>query len=91
VTTKPAPITIYSNIVNIRTTHNEVIFEFGTYFPPKTGDEPKGEFTPDARIVMSVQALYSLADVLAKEAQRHKQENKQASEGEAGPSIASKK
>jgi hypothetical protein len=95
VNSKSNPVTIYSNIVNIRTTPSEVIMEFGTSFPDtatEQGKEMSGppQFSPEARVVMAVSVLPSLAEFFTKAAEKHKQELQQASAGANTPSIKKK-
>jgi hypothetical protein len=58
--------TIYSNIVNLRMTPNELVLEFGTHFqekPNKPGEAVN--FTPTVRVIMSANAVDSLHATLA--------------------------
>jgi hypothetical protein len=64
----PTPQTVYANIVNVKITGNELIFEFGAEFPPAT-PAPTGRpeaFTPEVRIVLGLPALKAFADLLQK-------------------------
>jgi hypothetical protein len=65
---KDNPFTIYSNLMQVRVTPNELVLEFGTFFPeqippPQVG--PK-EFAPEVRVVMTPGALEQLTDALLK-------------------------
>lgn len=64
--TKGNPVTVYSNIVQVRITPAELVLEFGTFFPesvPPPAVGPK-DFVPEARIVMNVTALEQLTNAL---------------------------
>jgi len=58
------PATYYSNIVNLKTTPAELVFEFGAVFPEKPPMGAPVEFEPDVRVVLSVQALQILSQAL---------------------------
>lgn len=58
--------TIYSNIMNVRTTPAELVFEFGSHFPEKPDLAPPNQFEADVRIVLPIQALARLLDALTK-------------------------
>jgi hypothetical protein len=63
-----APNTVYANIANVKTTGNELVFEFGAVFPatnqPQTGKTT--EFVPEVRVVLGLSALKAFADILQK-------------------------
>jgi hypothetical protein len=64
--TKGNPVTVYSNIVQVRITPAELVLDFGTFFPesvPPPAVGPK-DFVPEARIVMNVAALEQLTNAL---------------------------
>jgi hypothetical protein len=66
VETKTAPVTLYSNIVQVRITQSELVLEFGTFFPesfPPPAIGPK-DFVVEARVVMTVSALEQLTNAL---------------------------
>ena len=81
---KGNPTNLYANVVQIRVTPNEVVLEFGTFFPDEATPPLVGpkEFLPDARIVMAPHALEQLIDVLSKAATARKAASQQA------PSVA---
>src|SRR5438067_2377692 len=60
-----APPTFYSNVVNVKTTSNELVFEFGVNFPegPPVPGKPV-HFDPEVRVVLSLSALKRFAQVL---------------------------
>jgi hypothetical protein len=63
------PITVYANVVNVKITGNELIFEFGAQFPNTTSPTSAGkpvEFVPEVRIVLGKSALKTFADILQK-------------------------
>jgi hypothetical protein len=63
------PATIYSNILKVRTTETELVFEFGSHFPEQPG-EPPGDPESVVRIVMPIGALEALSKALAQAVQR---------------------
>ena len=61
------PHTVYANIVNVKMTTTEVIFEFGAQFPPNTPQAGRpAEFVPEVRIVLGSAAIKAFADILQK-------------------------
>ena len=71
-------VSIYSNIMNVRTTGTELVLEFGTFFPASPDQTPNfDQNEPDVRIVMNINALQLLADSLLKAAQAHKAASQQ--------------
>lgn len=68
------PATIYANVVNVKTTPNELVFEFGSIFPEGPAQQPTPgrpiQFDPEVRIVLAVPALQMLVDVLHKALQQ---------------------
>jgi hypothetical protein len=63
---KGIPVTIYSNIVQVRITPAELVLEFGTFFPETVPPSPVGpkDFVAEARVVMNVNALEQLTNAL---------------------------
>jgi hypothetical protein len=61
------PSTFYANIVNLKATLNELVFEFGAIFPeapPSQQQQKAVQFDPEVRVVMSLQALRMLSQAL---------------------------
>jgi hypothetical protein len=58
----------YSNIMNVRTTPSELVFEFGNFFPEAQDQPPPAQFEPEIRVVMPIQTLMKLLDVLSQAA-----------------------
>lgn len=57
------PPALYANVVSIRLTDNELLFEFGSNFPDESGQKavvPGPDFNPDVRVVLPRQALAGL-------------------------------
>jgi len=60
--------TVYANLINVRMTPNELVFEFGNYFP--TGQQSAeqqqgpGQWEPEVRVVVPAQLAASLAKAL---------------------------
>ncbi len=81
-----APPTFYSNVVNVRTTPNELILEFGAIFPegPMTPGKPI-DFDPEVRVVLTLSALKVISDVLSKAMAQVEQAQKQAAALESQP------
>jgi hypothetical protein len=68
------PNPVYSNIINLKLTPNELVLDFGAHFPdspPKPGE--KIEFTPAARIIMPTASLEAIHAALG-QAIKQKQE-----------------
>jgi hypothetical protein len=82
---KGNPFTIYSNVLQVRITANELVLEFGTLFPdqvPPPQIAPQ-DFNADVRVVMTPGALEQLTDALLKAA-----EAKKAAFQQPAPAIA---
>jgi hypothetical protein len=71
------PPAIYANLVNVRTTPNELVLEFATHFPETPDPAKVGDVELDARIVMHINALNILAESLTKAAQAVKKASEQ--------------
>lgn len=56
--------TTYANIVNLRVTDNEFVFEFGVYFPETPNQAPPSDYRPEVRVVLPRAALAGLANIL---------------------------
>jgi hypothetical protein len=56
--------TIYANIVNLRVTPNEFVFEFGAHFPDAPNQAPPSDYRPEVRVVLPRAALGGLANIL---------------------------
>jgi hypothetical protein len=56
--------TIYSNLVQFRITPNEIVFEFSSYFPEKSGQGPPSDLKPDVRVVLQAMALDKILAML---------------------------
>ena len=71
---KDTPITIYSNIMQVRITPAELVLEFGVFFPDSGSPPQPGpkDFTPEARVVMQVAALEQLKEALLKASEARK-------------------
>lgn len=61
--------TYYSNIISVRVTPTELIFDFGNRFPGGNEIEAQ-EFAPELRIVMPAVAADFMARVLTEAAQK---------------------
>ena len=61
--------TFYANVANLKFTPQELVFEFGSVFPdvPMAPGKPI-QFEPEVRVVMTLSALKTFADVLQKAA-----------------------
>ncbi len=60
------PITFYSNVVNVKTTPTEVIFEFAAVFPEQAAAGKAIHFNPEMRVIMGLPAMKALLEVLQK-------------------------
>jgi hypothetical protein len=56
--------TIYANVINLRLTPNEVVFEFGSAFPDKPMVGPPLNFQPDVRVVLNPGSIPGLINAL---------------------------
>ena len=57
-------MTFYANVINVRPANNEIVLEFGAFFPTKDQQFPPQEFPPEVRVVISRELLGPLVDVL---------------------------
>lgn len=75
---------IYSNILNIRMSEAEVVLDFGCIVAdaPLT---PPVQFDPSVRVIMTIQAIHSLADMFTRAAKAY--EEKISSGQQAVPQI----
>ena len=57
-------MTIYPNVVNVRSAGKDIVLEFGSFFP--TGDQqfPPQDFPPELRVVLSADLLGPLVEIL---------------------------
>jgi hypothetical protein len=77
--------TYYANVVNVRVTPSELVFEFSAFFPDQPNLTPPSDLKPEARIVMSVAALEQLAgNLMAAVAQRRAVEASQGTPQSVG-------
>lgn len=68
----PQPQTIYANIVQIKTTQTELVFDFGVQIPEGVaGQQGPQNFEPSVRIILAVGATRSLGEYLLRIAQQH--------------------
>ena len=87
-----APLqTFYANVVQVKLTGNELVFEFGAHFPNapnQPAGAPAGQVAvglvrpvnvdPDVRVVLSLSSLKSFAQVLQQAVAQVEQAQKQA-------------
>jgi hypothetical protein len=59
--------TVYANVVNVKCTPQELVFEFGSVFPetPVAPGTPI-HFEPEVRVVLTISALPTLTGALQK-------------------------
>lgn len=77
---KSKPLTIYSNLLQVRITPAELVLEFGAYFPDQGNSPPQAvpkDFSADVRIVLNAGALDQLTGALLKAAEARKAASQQ--------------
>jgi hypothetical protein len=57
-------MTIYANVVNVRSTGKDIVFEFGSFFPNGDQQFPRQDFPPELRVVLSADLLGPLVEIL---------------------------
>jgi hypothetical protein len=57
-------MTIYANLVNVRSAGKDVVLEFGSFFPHGDQQFPPKDHPPELRIVLSGERLEPLVDIL---------------------------
>jgi hypothetical protein len=57
-------MTIYANIVNVRSVGRDVVLEFGCFFPESGQQYPPQGHPPELRVVMSSDLLGPLLEIL---------------------------
>ena len=60
----PGPTTIYANVVNMKVTGRELVFEFGAHFPDRPGAGPPSDLQPDVRVVLPREAVQVIVSAL---------------------------
>ena len=71
---KRAPVPVYSNVVNLRTTPTELVLDFGTFFAESSQAAQVGpkDFNPEVTVVMHISALAQLIQAFSRAAEAHK-------------------
>ena len=57
-------MTIYANVVNVRSAGKDVVLEFGSFFPDSNHQFPPKGHEPELRVVMSSDLLGPLLEIL---------------------------
>jgi hypothetical protein len=57
-------MTIYANVVNVRSAGKDVVREFGSFFPDSDQQFPPKGHRPELRVVMSSELLGPLLEIL---------------------------
>jgi hypothetical protein len=57
-------MTIYANVVNVRSAGKDVVLEFGSFFPDSGQQYPPKGHPPELRVVMSGDLLRPLLEIL---------------------------
>jgi hypothetical protein len=57
-------MTIYANVVNVRSAGKDVVLEFGSFFPDSDQQFPPKDHRPEVRVVMSADLLGPLLEIL---------------------------
>ena len=65
----PAPQTIYANIVNVQTTQNELILDFGCVFRVQEQQQGPTEFEPQIRVILLTGVAKAFGELLLRATQ----------------------
>jgi hypothetical protein len=57
-------MTIYANVVNVRSAGKDVVLEFGSFFPDRDQRFPPADLQPEVRVVMAQEMVESLVEIL---------------------------
>ena len=57
-------MTIYANVVNVRSAGKDVVLEFGSFFPDGQHGFPPTDLPPEVRVVIAQELAESLVDIL---------------------------
>jgi hypothetical protein len=57
-------MTIYANVVNVRSAGRDVVLEFGSFFPDGDQQFPPKDHRPELSVVMSADLLGPLLEIL---------------------------
>src|SRR4029077_17447900 len=57
-------MTIYANLVKVRSAGKDVVLEFGSFFPDGDQQFPPRGFPPELRVVLSADLLEPLVEIL---------------------------
>jgi hypothetical protein len=57
-------MTIYANVVNVRSAGKDVVLEFGSFFPDGEHRFPPTDLQPEVRVVIAQELVESLLDIL---------------------------
>jgi uncharacterized protein DUF3467 len=77
--------TMYSNMLNVRTTPAELVFEFASAFQDQSTARPIG-FEPEIRIVMPIEVLETLVGAL-NQALKDRQTEPTPKSGDSTPGV----
>ena len=57
-------MTIYANVVNVRSAGKDVVLEVGGFFPDGEHRFPPGDLQPEVRVVIAREMVESLVEIL---------------------------
>src|ERR1700680_4752666 len=57
-------VTIYANVVNVRSAGKDIVLEFGSFFPTADQRFPPKDHQPELRVVMSSDLIEPLVEIL---------------------------
>lgn len=57
-------MTIYANLVKVRSAGTDIVLEFGSFFPNGDQQFPPTAFPPELRVVLSADLLLPLIEIL---------------------------
>ncbi len=57
-------MTIYANVVNVRSAGKDLVLEFGSFFPEGEQEYPPKDHRPELRVVVANDLVGPLVDIL---------------------------
>jgi hypothetical protein len=57
-------VTIYANLVSVRTAGTDIVLEFGCFFPDSEHQRPPKDAPPELRVVLARELIGPLVDIL---------------------------
>jgi hypothetical protein len=66
------PATVYANVIGLKVTPNELVLEFGSFFPDRPNVGPPSDYKPELRVVLNATVLDGLLNGLQTAASQRK-------------------